>query len=156
MNVDIFILMIISFILGFMVCKQLNLKIDHLVNLDDTRKIELSKCCTNKECYNKPPHLRDNCEENKAAAFAELEKRFKEMYTQEEYYNKLKELNLIKDTSNFDRDVKYMNEFNEKILLGMDKATFDNVRLDDRDEVIGNLHGVYAGYNQMVNKPNKC
>jgi hypothetical protein len=139
-----------------MVCKQLNLQTEHLVNLDDSRKVELSKCCTNKQCYNKPPHLRDNCEENKKNAFNDLDKIFKEMYSQEEYYNKLKELNLIKDVSNFDRDVKYMNEFNEKIALGMEKSTFDNVRLDDRDEVRGNMVGIHAGYKKTVNEPNKC
>ena len=133
-----------------MICKQYN-NIEPLINLDDSRKIELSKCCNNNKCTDKPPHLRENCQANKEEAFIQLETRFKEMYTQEEYYKKLKELNLIKDSSNFDRDVKFMNEFNEKILSGVDNETFNKIRLDDKDEVRGNLTGIYAGYNSQIN-----
>jgi hypothetical protein len=56
------ILMVIGFILGFMTACALKNK-EHLINLDDSRKVELSKCCEDEKCYSKPPHLRTNCKE---------------------------------------------------------------------------------------------
>ncbi len=119
------ILMVISFILGFMVSRIMSKNMEPLVNLDDSRKIELSKCCTDDKCYSKPPHLRTDCVKNK-----------------EEAFKKLEEKDLIKNKSNFQRDVDYMNKFNAKIavMTGSDKladALFTKIRMDDRGEVKG-------------------
>lgn len=135
------ILMIIAFILGIMV-SRIFVNREHLVNLDDSRKVELSKCCADDKCYSKPPHLRTNCIKNKEESFKKLETMFEQMYTQDEYYKKLEEHNLIKDKSNFNRDVDYMNKFNTKItveagLNKLDDMTFTKVRMDGRDEVRG-------------------
>ncbi len=136
------ILMVISFILGFMVSRIMSKNMEPLVNLDDSRKIELSKCCTDDKCYSKPPHLRTDCVKNKEEAFKKLESMFDQMYTQDEYYKKLEEKDLIKNKSNFQRDVDYMNKFNAKIavMTGSDKladALFTKIRMDDRGEVKG-------------------
>jgi hypothetical protein len=136
------ILMIIAFILGFMVSRIIGNNKEHLVNLDDSRKIELSKCCADDKCYSKPPHLRVDCVKNKEEAFKKLENMFTEMYTQEEYYKKLEENNLIKNKSNFQRDIDYMNKFNAKITVDaglnkLDDMTFTKIRMDDRSEVKG-------------------
>jgi hypothetical protein len=148
------ILMVIAFILGFLVSRIIVTTTDTtdttetkkiketLVNLDDSRKIELSKCCADDKCYSKPPYLRTDCIKNKEEAFKKLENMFTEMYTQEEYYKKLEENNLIKDKSNFERDVDYMKKFNAKISIGggankLDDMTFTKMRMDGRDEVKG-------------------
>jgi hypothetical protein len=139
-NIDIVLLLIIFFIIGALVGMYFKQnKAEHIVNLDDSRKIELSKCCTDAKCYSKPPHLRDNCIVNKENAKKELDKEFQQMYTQEEYYTKLNELNIINDLNNKQIDEKYLAKMNEQLVINpaLDKTTDENIRKDDRDEVRG-------------------
>lgn len=121
-------------------------KVEHLINTDDRRKKELTKCCTEPRCYSKPPFLRENCEANKQEAEKELEKMFEQTYTQEEYYKKLNELNFIKtqDMPNVLKEQEFVNKLNERISL--DKAVgetlFNKIVSDKQDEVCGyNIRG---------------
>jgi hypothetical protein len=139
-NIDIILLLVISFIIGALLGMYINKNLaEHIVNLDDSRKIELSKCCTNSKCYNKPPHLRDNCVVNKENAKKELDKEFQQMYTQEEYYKKLDDLNIINDLNNRKIEEKYVAKMNERIVINsaLDETTSENIRKDDSDEVRG-------------------
>jgi hypothetical protein len=142
-SLDIVLLLIIVFIIGLLVGIHYKnpSKQENIVNLDDSRKIELSKCCTDPKCYSKPPHLRNNCNQNKELAKVELEKEFKQMYTQEEYYKKLEDLGITKDgvLTNKKIDDAYIAKMNEKIVINpaLDNTTDENVRKDDRDEVRG-------------------
>ncbi len=140
-DIDIVILFLIIFIVGILIGLNLKKKQENIVNLDDSRKVELSKCCTDPKCYSKPPHLRTNCAENKAAAKEELDKEFKQMYTQEEYYKKLEDMNIIKNgqLNNVQIDAAYAAKMNEQIVINpaLDKDTDKNIRKDDRDEVRG-------------------
>ncbi len=141
-TIDIVLLLIISFIFGILVTMNLkNCKSEHLINLDDSRKVELSKCCTDPKCYSKPPHLRDNCNQNKEDSKKQLEKEFQQMYTQEEYYKKLDELGITKDMqlTNKDIDEAYVARMNEKVVVNtsLDANTDETIRKDDRDEVRG-------------------
>jgi hypothetical protein len=139
-NIDIVLLLIIFFIIGALVGMYLKQnKSEHIVNLDDSRKIELSKCCTETKCYNKPPYLRDNCVVNKENAKNELDKEFQQMYTQEEYYKKLNDLNIMNDLNNKQIDEKYLAKMNEQLVINpaLDKITAENIIKDDRDEVRG-------------------
>lgn len=141
-DLDIVLLIIIVFIVGVLVGLQLKKNgAEHIVNLDDSRKVELSKCCTDSKCYSKPPHLRDNCTQNKDEAKKELDKEFQQMYTQEEYYKKLDELGITKDgqLTNKNIDEAYVAKMNEKIVINpaLDETTDATIRKDDRDEVRG-------------------
>jgi hypothetical protein len=139
-NIDIIILLLISFIIGAFVGMYIKQrKAENIVNLDDSRKIELSKCCTDSKCYSKPPHLRNNCLLNKENAKKELDKEFQQMYTQEEYYKKLNDLDIIKDLNNKQLDEKYVAKMNERVIINpaLDNTTDENIRKDDRDEVRG-------------------
>ncbi len=143
-NIDIIILLVISFIVGslfgFYIKTQQN-KTENLINLDDSRKVELTKCCDNPKCYSKPPYLRENCQKNKNLAREELEKEFKQMYTQEEYYKKLEELGITSkgELTNTKIDEAYFAKMNEKIIVNpaLDEKTDETIRKDDRDEVRG-------------------
>ncbi len=141
-SLDIVLLIIIAFIIGALVGLQLKKNpAEHIVNLDDSRKVELSKCCTEPKCYSKPPHLRGNCPQNKEEAKKELDKEFQQMYTQEEYYKKLDELGITKDSqlTNKNIDEAYVAKMNEKIVVNpaLDETTDITIRKDDRDEVRG-------------------
>jgi hypothetical protein len=139
-SIDIIILLIIALIIGILAGMHLQKnKMEHIVNLDDSRKIELSKCCTDPKCYSKPPHLRDNCIVNKENAKNELDKEFQQMYTQEEYYKKLNDLDIIKDLNNKQIDDKYYAKMNERLVINpaLDEETKKTIRKDDRDEVRG-------------------
>ncbi len=141
-NIDIVLLLIIAFIFGVLVTMTFkNCKAEHIVNLDDSRKVELSKCCTDPKCYSKPPHLRDNCVKNKEEAKKMLDKEFQQIYTQEEYYKKLEELGIIKDgkLTNKQIDEAYVAKMNEKVVINtkLDETTDETIRKDDRDEVRG-------------------
>ncbi len=144
MDIDIVILFLIVFVIGILFGANLKKNAatsEHIVNLDDSRKVELSKCCTDPKCYSKPPHLRDNCDANKAAAKEELDKEFKQMYTQEEYYKKLEDLGITKQgqLNNVDINKAYAAKMNEQIVINpaMDTTLDATIRKDDRDEVRG-------------------
>jgi hypothetical protein len=136
-EIDIIILIIISFILGFLVAHYMIKKTENLINLDDSRKIELSKCCTNPTCYQKPPYLRENCNKNKEESMQMLDKQFDLQYTQEEYYKKLQETGVLSQINNVDREAKYVNEMNEELIVNkaLNEKTFNKIIKDDRDEV---------------------
>ena len=141
-NIDIVLLLIIAFIFGILLAINIKGKSsEHIVNLDDSRKIELSKCCTEPKCYDKPPYLRNNCPQNKTVAKEELDKEFKQMYTQEEYYKKLEDLGITKDNllTNKNIDEAYVAKMNERIVVNtaLDEKTDATIRKDDRDEVRG-------------------
>ena len=79
-NIDIVLLLIISFILGVLVGNYIKKGTqENIVNLDDSRKVELTKCCTDPKCYSKPPYLRENCIKNKEDSKKQLESKFKQM-----------------------------------------------------------------------------
>jgi len=144
MDIDIVILFLIVFVIGILFganLKKNSTTSEHIVNLDDSRKVELSKCCTDSKCYSKPPHLRDNCDANKADAKQELDKEFKQMYTQEEYYKKLEDLGITQkgQLANIDIDKAYIAKMNEQIVINpaMDTSLDATIRNDDRDEVRG-------------------
>jgi hypothetical protein len=141
-NIDIVLLLIIAFIFGVLIAMNLKKNsAEHIVNLDDSRKVQLSKCCTGTKCYSKPPHLRENCAKNKEDAKNMLDKEFQQMYTQEEYYKILEDLGITKDgkLTNKQIDEAYVAKMNEKVVLNtkLDEATDANIRKDDRDEVRG-------------------
>ena len=143
-DIDIVLLLIIAFIFGVLVAmkfKKCPNGSEHIVNLDDSRKVELSKCCTDPKCYSKPPYLRDNCIKNKEDANNMLDKEFQQMYTQEEYYKKLEELGITKEgqLTNTNIEVAYVAKMNEKVAINpkLDETTDSTIRKDDRDEVRG-------------------
>ena len=138
-SIDIVLLLIISFIFGVLVTMYFKNSQENIVNLDDSRKIELSKCCTEPKCYSKPPHLRDNCLINKNEAKEELDKEFKQMYTQEEYYKKLDDLDISKNLQNKVLDENYIAKMNLQLVVNpeLDDKTNEKIRKDDRDEVRG-------------------
>ncbi len=143
---SIFILLVIAFILGYIVGAKLPHMKENLINLDDSRKIELSQCCKNPPCYYQPPHLRENCEENKKKAFEELDSQFKQTYTQKEYYDKLKEMDILKDKSNYQNDTDFTKKMNEKLQVNLNETDFNKVIKDDRDEVKGFETNIFAQY----------
>ena len=152
MDIDIVILFLIVFIIGVLFGANLKKSnnSEHIVNLDDSRKVELSKCCTDAKCYSKPPHLRNNCEDNKVKAKEELDTKFKQMYTQEEYYKKLEDLDIIKNgqLNNKDTTDAYLAKMNEQIVINtaLDETTDKTIRKDDRDEVRGYDVSILAPY----------
>uniref|UniRef100_A0A6C0HWM7 Uncharacterized protein n=1 Tax=viral metagenome TaxID=1070528 RepID=A0A6C0HWM7_9ZZZZ len=155
MDIDIVILFLIVFVIGILFganLKKNSTTSEHIVNLDDSRKVELSKCCTDPKCYSKPPHLRDNCDANKAAAKQELDKEFKQMYTQEEYYKKLEDSGITQkgQLANIDIDKAYIAKMNEQIVINpaMDTSLDTTIRNDDRDEVRGYDIGSLAPYSK--------
>jgi hypothetical protein len=155
MDIDIVILFLIVFVIGILFganLKKNSTTSEHIVNLDDSRKVELSKCCTDSKCYSKPPHLRDNCDANKAAAKQELDKEFKQMYTQEEYYKKLEDSGITQkgQLANIDIDKAYIAKMNEQIVINpaMDTSLDATIRNDDRDEVRGYDVGSLAPYSK--------
>ncbi len=142
MDIDIIILVVIAFILGFISSKfyYKNKIKEHLVNLDDSRKVALTKCCDDEKCYSKPPYLRADCIKNKTESLKKLETQFEQMYTQDEYYDKVNnKLGFITNSTNFERDINLLNKLNEKLNVNnrLDQATFDNIINDTRDEVPG-------------------
>ena len=147
-SIDIVLLLIILFVFGVIVTMYFKKNQENIVNLDDSRKIELSKCCTEPKCYNKPPHLRDNCLINKQEAKEELDKEFKQMYTQEEYYKKLDDLGVDKNFQNKVIDENYIAKMNLKLVVNpaLDSKTEETIRKDDRDEVRGYDISIIAPY----------
>ncbi len=136
-NIDIIILLIITFTFGVLVSLNLK-KSENIVNLDDSSKIELSTCCTDPLCYNKPPHLRNCCSKIKVYSKEELDKLFRVFYTPEEYNKKLDELQLNKSMSSNKINDNIATKLARRITIrSLDKETHDKIRMDDRDEAPG-------------------
>jgi hypothetical protein len=152
-SIDMIIAVIIILVVAILIHYGLNqvngstmTNVENLINTDDSRMKELTKCCTEPKCYSKPPFMRENCEANKVEAKKELDTMFDQAYTQEEYYKKLNELNFIKtqDMPNVQKEQEFVNKLNERITL--DKAVgnslFDKIVTDKQDEVCGyNIRG---------------
>ena len=157
-DIDIIILFLVIFIVGVMIGLTFK-KQENIINLDDSRKIELSKCCTDPKCYSKPPHLRTNCAANKAEANKDLDKEFTPMYTQEEYYKKLEELDILKkgQLNNAQIDAAYAAKMNERIVINpvLSNNTDKNIRQDDRDEVRGYDLKLLAPWSMAKNMDNQ-
>lgn len=157
-DLDLIILLVVTFIIGFISANMYynnskNNSKEHLVNLDNSRKEALTKCCDNDKCYSKPPYLRENCIQNKNKSLKDLESQFQQMYTQDQYYEKIDKLGIIKNTTNFERDRDLLNKLNEKLNLNnrLDQLTYDNIINDTRDEVKGSDQKNYAPYKQSNN-----
>ena len=60
-------------------------KLEHLVNLDEERKKKLKKCCEKEKCYDKPPFLHGNCEQNKAVAAAQIKPQYEKIFTTDKH-----------------------------------------------------------------------
>ncbi len=148
---SIFILLVIVFILGYILGSKLPEMKENLINLDDSRKKDLTQCCKNPPCYYQPPHLRENCEENKKKAYEELDSRFQEMYTQKEYYNKLKEMDVLNSKTNYENDIDFSSKINEKLKVELNNVDFNKVIKDDRDEVNGYESNIFASYEKFQN-----
>jgi hypothetical protein len=158
-TVDIILYALILIVCGLIYCKTQHPNVinnftnkyfkktnETLINTDNSRMKELSKCCTDEKCYSKPPMLRENCEENKVEAKKELDKQFDQFLTQEEYFKRLNELNVIKtqDLPNIIKDQEFVNKMNERISI--DKAVgtslYNKIIADKQDEVCGyNIKG---------------
>jgi hypothetical protein len=73
---------------------------EHLVELNECKRKNMIKCCTDENCTDdtygdsKPPFLRKNCEENKINSEKILEKSYEQMFTPAEYNKMFKEINL--------------------------------------------------------------
>ena len=155
-DLDLIMLLVVTFIIGFISSKmyyQRSNNNEHLVNLDDSRKEVLTKCCDNDKCYSKPPYLREDCIENKQKSLKHLESQFQEMYSQEEYYEKIRKYGIIKNETNFERDKELLNKLNEKLNVNnrLDQLTYNNIINDTRDEVKGSDKGNYSPYKQSNN-----
>ncbi len=153
-SIDIVLLLIISFIFGVYLGMELKKnKQENIVNLDDSRKVELTKCCSDPKCYSKPPYLRENCQKNKNNAKEQLESEFKQMYTQEEYYKKLEDLGITNkgELTNKKIDDAYYAKMNEKVIINpaLDSKLDEKIRQDDRDEVRGYDVNSLAPYNKI-------
>ncbi len=155
-DLDLIMLLVVTFIIGFISSKIYYNKPknnEHLVNLDDSRKEELTKCCDNEKCYSKPPYLRKDCIENKNKSLKDLEFQFQQMYTQDQYYEKIDKLGVIKNKTNFQRDKDLLDKLNEKLNINsrLDQLTYNNIINDTRDEVKGSVNGNYSPYKQSNN-----
>ncbi len=147
-QIDIILIILIFLTIGVLLYKLLykNGK-EGLVNLDESRKKMLTKCCENPPCYDKPPYLRENCIENKENADKQLDTQFKQQYTQEEYYKLLNDLNILKEENNKLRESIFLRERDEKIVIDKnDDNILKKAIKDDRDEVKGYDKNVFASY----------
>ena len=106
-----FILIIVFFIIS----KNTYQYQENLVNLDESRKIRLKKCCEKDKCYDKPSFLHiydengkplppNSCEENKKTVESQLDKVYDMMFTNEQYNKLLKEDNIRPDAIPMDQD----------------------------------------------------
>lgn len=147
MDINIIILIIISFISGIIVgtnLYKLYKTSETLINTDDTPKKYLSTCCENNKCYDKPPHLqKEECEANKEDAFKELDTQFTPIYTKEEYEKKIATIN---NESNSVKETDYNNKTSEIIVNNVDNNTYNKI-INDNNMINGISNNIeYAPY----------
>jgi len=158
MDEKISIIFLFIIIVLLIYCITLVNKKEHIVNLDDSRKIELSKCCPpGAICYSKPGFLTENCSENRINSQKTLDKTYEQAFTNDEYNKILKDKNIRHDIPNavIDRAIKQekvqdreninlvkvigVNTYNEMI-----KDNTDMVNGFDPSELYGSNNGKYV------------
>ncbi len=157
--INIFILIIISFITGYLICNYNSnsnsteglINIEGLINTDETRKKYLSTCCDegDKKCYDKPPYLqKEQCDANKIDAIKQIDNIFTPQYNQEEYDNKLTELDLKNNKSNSSKDTEYSAKHNERLVVkDLDDTTYNKI-INDNNIINGASFKEYAVFNK--------
>ena len=116
-------------------------KLEHLVNLDEERKKKLKKCSEKEKCYDKPPFLHGNCQENKSVAAAQVNEQYKQMFTKEEY-NKLKD--------NIDYNVVEPTDYQDVIIPTIPEDVNEQVSTDVTDMLPG-YNAEFNAQHQIIN-----
>ena len=127
-------------------------KLEHIINTDDSRRIELQKCCTDDKCYSKPPFLQNydstkdippnSCAANKEVASTILDKSYEQMFSKDHYNMILKDLKIRPDIDNttvnragkeINLEIRKLEDISTKI--GID--AYNNMILDNTDSIAG-------------------
>jgi hypothetical protein len=147
------IIFLIIILLLIIYCITLVNRKEHIVNLDDSRKIELKKCCPpGNICYSKPNFITENCSENIIQSRATLEKSYEQAFTNEEYNKILKEKDIRHDIPNavIDRAIKQekvQDRENINLVKVIGINTYNEMIRDNTDMVNGYDKDVVYGYN---------
>lgn len=150
-GIDMFIAVAIILIVAILIYQGFEkvnemANVEKLINTDNSRKKELTKCCTDTKCYSKPEFMRQDCQANKEDAKKTLDTMFEQTYTQDEYFQKLNEMNIIKDKDlpTIQKEQEFVNKLNERITLdkAIGESLFDKIVTDKQDQVCGyNIRG---------------
>ena len=120
-------------------------KIENLVNLDEERKKTLKKCCEEEKCYEKPPFLHGNCEQNKAVAAAQIKPQYQKIFTTDKYNQLVDDI----DTSAYDDMVDDLEEGGEPI--DYQDVIIPTIPVDINEQVITDVSDVLPGYDATNN-----
>jgi hypothetical protein len=141
-NISIIFLFIIIFLLLYCILLT-NKQKEHIVNLDDSRKIELTKCCPpGNICYSKPGFLSKNCLENIKDSKETLDKSYEQAFTNAEYNKILKDKDIRHDIPNavIDRAIKQekvQDRENINLVKVIGVNTYNEMIKDNTDMVNG-------------------
>ena len=164
----IFVLIIISIIMykNTNYCKKSkdckNTTYENLVNLDESRKERLKKCCTTDKCYDKPSFLHiydtdgnilplNSCENNKKFIADRLDKVYNQMFTNEKYNKLLKDLKLRSDATPMSQDnIQRIKDLFGTSFIEVDKTIgqdiFQKIINDNTDTIPGESKN-YSNFN---------
>ena len=141
-NICIIFLFIIIFLLLYCILLT-NKRKEHIVNLDDSRKINLTKCCPpGSICYSKPDFLTENCLKNIKDSKETLDKSYEQAFTDDEYNKILKDKNIRHDIPNgvIDRAIKQekiQDRENINLVKVIGINTYNEMIKDNTDMVNG-------------------
>ena len=162
MEIIFIIILLVIIILYIKNSTWIQSKMEHIINTDDSRKLELQKCCSGEKCYSKPPFLQNytdspnKCNLNKNKMAAILDKSYEQMFTQDKYNTILTDLKIRPniDNTTIERSNKEINLLQRKIddistKIGI--PAYNNMILDNTDNVNGfdNIKNIYGSYNNI-------
>jgi hypothetical protein len=138
----IIFLFIIIFLLLYCILIT-NRRKEHIVNLDDSRKINLTKCCPpGNICYSKPNFLTEKCLENIKNSKETLDKSYEQAFTDDEYNKILKEKNIRHDIPNgvidrAEKQEKVQDRENINLVKVIGVNTYNEMIKDNTDMING-------------------
>ena len=135
-------------------------KSEHIINTDDSRRIELQECCTSEKCYSKPPFLqKSNCTANHDISSSLLEKSYEQTLSKDHYNMLLQNLKIrpidntvierVKKEINI--NIKKIDDISNKI----GSEIYNKIILDNTDNVSGYASGYDIKYAYADYKPRK-
>jgi hypothetical protein len=144
--------------LVYLIINKYSVKMEHIINTDDSIKIELKKCCSEEnKCFSKPGFLNSNCDKHKKANQDKLSKSYDQMFTTNQYNSILRKLKLRQDIDNTvkEHNIKELNlqtrpVIKEDVIIGIN--TYNRMINDNIDSVNGydNMHNLYPNYNKNI------
>lgn len=146
-TVIIMVIIVIMIIIIIIIKKK-----EHIVNLNESHKTDLKKCCQAGKCISEPSFLKEDCKEIKINSLKILKKEYDQMFSKEMYNKLLNKLNIrrtnysIEGASNTSEKIDRIEK--EKELQKRQQITLNNMDVKTYNMILNDSIDTISGYSK--------